>query len=476
VGSNTVSTLSNTLVNGAHRVLPTGGQTITGLDIGIKPKSLVVSSFEPTDTGFVAKFNNELNATALNLYDTQTAGLGPADLLLHGAASGAVGGSVVVDPSLREIAFIKTGGPLVADTYTARFRSAEDGFKDLSGQLLDGDGSGTVGDDFFETFTIAEAAANAVTVGVADFVRGPGQDVNVPADSTLGIPLTLSGGSRVRNITMRLAYEPTRLQVTGATLGPTMPPVARIVLDIATPGLATVTLFSPSDLPSAANTFVNLQAIVPAGDPAAIHGTQQILDVQSVVVRNASADFLPVIEDDGIHFVSYFGDVSGNRRINAGDAARLARFAALLDTGISVSLMTDPTLLGDISGNGRVNAGDASLVARFAALIDVPEIPEIPSGVLAVGAALAVAGLGLPGAVQGRMRDVTAGPAADRPPIGPPDLVAGPGAAGRIPTSIVDHAILELNRSAGALPNDEELSLGLEQAIEGLLSSGLLPE
>jgi hypothetical protein len=37
--------------------------------------------------------------------------------------------------------------------------------------------------------------------------------------------------------------------------------------------------------------------------------------------------------------------------------------------------------VGDISGNGRINAGDASLVARSAALIDVPQIPSIPAGV-----------------------------------------------------------------------------------------------
>ena len=80
-------------------------------------------------------------------------------------------------------------------------------------------------------------------------------------------------------------------------------------------------------------------------------------------------------------------------------AAQVARIAALLDTGFVGSLLTDPVIVGDISGNRRVNAGDASRVAQFASLIDVPEIPPIPAGVFVTGAERAQIGLGLPGVV-----------------------------------------------------------------------------
>ena len=47
----------------------------------------------------------------------------------------------------------------------------------------------------------------------------------------------------------------------------------------------------------------------------------------------------------------------------------------------------DPLFVGDISGNGRINAADASRVAQFAALIDVPEIPPIPAQVVVTATA-----------------------------------------------------------------------------------------
>ena len=58
-------------------------------------------------------------------------------------------------------------------------RSADNGFKDTAGNLLDGDANGTAGGDYSGTFTIAAAAADAVTLSVGDFVRGPGQPINL---------------------------------------------------------------------------------------------------------------------------------------------------------------------------------------------------------------------------------------------------------------------------------------------------------
>ena len=57
----------------------------------------------------------------------------------------------------------------------------------------------------------------------------------------------------------------------------------------------------------------------------------------------------------------------------------------MIDTGFVASLTTDPTIVGDISGNGRINAADASRVAQFAALIPVPEIPPVPGGIVING-------------------------------------------------------------------------------------------
>jgi hypothetical protein len=59
-----------------------------------------------------------------------------------------------------------------------------------------------------------------VIVSAPDFVRGPGQDVNVPADSTAGIPLSLSDGTGVRSVDLSFRYDPALLEITSASVPP----------------------------------------------------------------------------------------------------------------------------------------------------------------------------------------------------------------------------------------------------------------
>ena len=117
-----------------------------------------------------------------------------------------------------------------------------------------------------------------------------------------------------------------------------------------------------------------------------IHGSQQLIGVRAELTDAASTPIASVA-DDAVHFVSYPGDVSGNRRHDAGDAAAVARFVALVDPVFRAAPQTDPVLVADFSGNGRVNAGDASMVARKAALFIVSELPDIPTIVAAFGPA-----------------------------------------------------------------------------------------
>jgi hypothetical protein len=358
-------------------------QATTTIEDDDEPQGFVATSVTMTGTGFQAEFTNDIDIADLNLYDTQTGGLGPADVVLTGAASGPVSGSLVV--AGRGVEFIKSGDPLAPDTYTVTLRSAPDGFKDSTGVLLDGDGDGTAGDDFTSTFTVAEPAANAVTVGIPDVVRGPGQEINVPADTAAGIPLTISDGANVRAIDVRIGFDPALMNIAGATVGPDAPAGASVIVNTSTPGLAIVVYFSTAPLPAGVGTFVNLQASVPTEGASENYRRQQVLDVHGVIVSDGNDNESPVIEDDALHVATFFADVSANGRINAADAAQVARIAALIDGGFGSTASTDPNLLGDISGNGRLNAADASLVAQFAAIIAVPQIPTIPAGVLVGG-------------------------------------------------------------------------------------------
>ena len=353
-------------------------QTTTILDDDIPP-SFAVTSLDSNGSGFQLEFTSSIDASEINIYDTQNAGFGAADVVVTGATSGPVTGSVIVGDS--SVTFIKTGDPLAADTYTVTLRSAADGFKDTDGMLLDGDGDGTGGDDYSDSFAIDEVAG-ARTVSIPDFVRGPGQDVNLPADATTGIPISISDGENVRAADVRIAYDPARLEITGATA----PAGGSVILNTTTtPGVAILVFFSSASLPAGTSTFINLEATIPAENASANYRGQQLLDLHAVTIGDGNDNEFPVTVDDALHFSTYFSDVSGNGRVNASDAAQVARFAALIDNGFAGSLVTDPILVGDISGNGRLNAADASLVARFAALIPVDQIPPIPGGIAISG-------------------------------------------------------------------------------------------
>ena len=89
-------------------------------------------------TRAVATFNEPFTPGTLNLYDAATANNGPADVTLVGATTGAVKGSLLIDPTNTQITFIKTGYILAGDpfhntvansllkndTYTVTLRSA----------------------------------------------------------------------------------------------------------------------------------------------------------------------------------------------------------------------------------------------------------------------------------------------------------------------------------------------------------------
>ena len=364
-------------------------QAIAIDDLAVQLKAdvagLSVSSFASTSTGFRAELSAELETSLLNIFATEAVGLGPADVTVRGAAHGMVSGSLVVEPSARVVTFVATGGALAPDSYTVVLRSAADGFASLAGPILDGNGDGIPGDDFTAQFTIVGPPSDSVTIGLVDLVRGPGQDLNFPANGSDGIPITLNHSTAVQNVRFQLSYEPDLLTITGASVAADMPAGTAVELELTAPGLATLTFSSPVELAGGDRPILNLQATVPADNAAETLGRAHVLDLHSVVISNAVGDQFPVIANDGLHHLAYFADVSGNRRINAIDAALLARFVALIDQGFGTAPLIDPVIVGDISGNGRINAADASRVAQFAALIDVPEIPAIPSGILAAG-------------------------------------------------------------------------------------------
>ncbi len=140
-----------------------------------------VTNVLPRVSGVDILFNTALETAVLNLYDGVDASVDAADMLLVGASTGVVRGSMVWNSSNNSLTFIRTGGPLLADNYTLTLFSRADGFKSASGELLDGDANGSPGGDFTTIFTVG--ASSDRIVSIADFARGAtstaGQTVNV---------------------------------------------------------------------------------------------------------------------------------------------------------------------------------------------------------------------------------------------------------------------------------------------------------
>ena len=323
-GSGTATLTTSSLAVGSHSMSAvyggnTGfpGSTSALLIQTIEATTLRVISFLPATTGFVATFDRSLEVTTgfgvnatpvLHLYDDAFGNLGAPDVTVVGSSTGPVAGSLVVStptggPANSEVTFIQSGqtgigqdlnhvGVLPNDTYTVTLLAGGSyGFQDTNGNELEGS-DGTVGDNYVTTFTVANPTAS-VTVSLPDFMRGPGQGVdvqnNTDSDGNIyqypssnsgvqnnvsgsGIPLSLHNNAgtavTVTSVTLSLAYNPSLLTITAVTA---VPDGATATLDAtSTPGLALITFTDSSGLvlqpvgdPGNALDFVHLTASVP---------------------------------------------------------------------------------------------------------------------------------------------------------------------------------------------------------------------
>ena len=309
----TFSTSSLTVGNHTITVAYSGDSNFSGstsrmLTQIVQPNTLFVTSFTPTSTGFTAVFSTPLNlGTAftpiLNLYDDSTGTLGPADITLVGATTGTIRGSLVVDQNNTRISFIETGqagvlgsaaagtlfGVLPNGTYTLTLRSANDGFQDTNGNLLDGNADGTPGDNYVTTFVVNNSS-NSVTVTLPDFSRGAGQLVNVPNTAaandtfTNGLPLRLYNGINFTGSTASGSPTVAVLTTSGLVAGDT----------VTGPGIPDDTTISTVDTDTDQITLSQSATATSAAlaDGGVVlndsHGTQTITSVSLTLVYNPS--------------------------------------------------------------------------------------------------------------------------------------------------------------------------------------------
>jgi hypothetical protein len=344
--------------------------------------TLVVTALRTTPRGFVAEFDRPLDARHLSLYDDESGTLGPADVTLVGDSVGAVSGSLVFGP--QSVTFVASGGRLPADTYTVTLRSGHDGFQGMTvGELLDGNGDGTGGDDYVNTFTTAPV--EPVVVSLADFMRGPGQSVDVPAAPQSGLPFHVSQADGIRTIDVVLEYDPNLLTITDVDVGPDMPADAtaqinwfrdRGALRWVSMTFRTSAAAVPPPLPPGPADVMTVVANVP---PSAPYGRTQVLQFLVASINQPPLDDpITATMQESVQVVGFLGDTTGNQTYSGLDAQRAARVAVRLDRGFVAYPNIDPAIVADVTGNGGISGLDAQRIAVEAVGLDADEIPPLP--------------------------------------------------------------------------------------------------
>jgi VCBS repeat-containing protein len=337
------------------------------LDIDVVAMPLQVLSFTPDCDGFSVRFNQAFDQDQLNLV-----GLGrlPGDVLLQGASGGAVDGSLLIDADGKGFSFLKTGTPLSADSYTVTIRSGAQALTSASGDL-DGDGDGIPGDDFTAVYSVNPPTQ--IRLGLPDFMRGPGQPIDVPIVAGGGLPVTLTSAGDVRSLQFEIRYDPALLQITDASGGSGLPAGATLDVDLSQPGLARISIASPGLLPAGALELVKLAAMVPFD---ATYQARHRVDIAAVTINDTLVE---CADDDALHIVGYIGDVNANMTYEIEDVQMIQRTAIRMNTGFPAWDDISPLIIADIDGNGRITSTDASRVYQELAGYDSALIPDIPS-------------------------------------------------------------------------------------------------
>jgi hypothetical protein len=350
-----------------------GNSGITGTSNTSVAPDLSVTALTPTVNGFTATFSKPIDPSALNLYDSAFAALGPSDVTLVGPAPAnhEVRGSLVIAAGNASITFLATAGVLAAGSYSVTFRSASNGFKDTSGVLLDGANSGVPGGSYAATFSVAAAPA---VLGLPEFARGPdgANNIKVPNNSTNNIPLTLNGISGLTDLTFDLTYNPALLNISSVANGSSG---GTLTLTPISSGLAGITFHSATPL-SGNLTIGQIIAQVPSS-AAGSYRSKSLLHLSNIVANGGA---LSAIGKDGLEVVAYIGDTNGDGVYSPVDASFISRVATTFDTGLAAYPLLDPQVVGDFINSLAPTSTDVTLLNRVIAGISEPQIPLVPGG------------------------------------------------------------------------------------------------
>ena len=208
-----VATFSNLAITraGSYTLTATDSNLIVPLTTSpVFNTTLIVTNLTWNSTGFVATFSQPFDPTQLSLYGSPSTGYLPANVTLINSAGKTVRGSLLTNSTDTQFTFVATtlvspaglpivgvsvpgaaSGVLPSGTYQLIFASGTSAFTTPTGQLLDGDDSGTGGDAYVVTHLITMPT---VAVVLPSFARGPGNTVNV-TNASASIASTVSSSA-----------------------------------------------------------------------------------------------------------------------------------------------------------------------------------------------------------------------------------------------------------------------------------------
>ena len=398
-GSGVFSAVFQTSGNQTLTATDASNSGLTGTSAAIAVRGLDVTSFTVTPWGFVATFSKPIqtfnvaaNQPQINLYDSATASYGTADVTLTSTSTN-VRGSLLIDPTGKTVTFIRTdagsasagllASATAAITYTATFRSASNGFEDLSGNLLDGNGDGVAGDNYVNVFTVPPVTN--LVISLPDCARGPGNSVVLPNQGGTGIPITLSNpGTSAVNVTdatFNLTYNPALLNIVApSTIAGSS---GTFTMTANTGGVATFVFHSGTavNIPAGGTfTLGQIVAVVP-NSASSLYLSKELLDISSIVVSNSGSG-VTTTASDAVHVNAYLGDVAGTGAYIPLDATLISRVAVAFDSGFASYPLLDPSIIGDINANGQADSADVSLMNKYLAGLSVPQLPTVPTGLI----------------------------------------------------------------------------------------------
>ncbi|EXI79182.1 MAG: PQQ-dependent catabolism-associated beta-propeller protein [Candidatus Accumulibacter appositus] len=354
-----------------------GSYLLQPLPVVVLPQPLQVESLSSDRNGFVVRFNDAFNASVINLYDSSLVGRGAADVVLTGSSTGLVKGSLVFDADYRGLRYQVSGNGLARDSYSLTLKSGAQAFHSIW-SALDGNADGLAGDDYRSSFSVA--APPSTQLSLPDFMRGPGQGVDVPATGSK-LPLSLRSPGDVQQLSFVVRYDPALLLISSSQAGADLPADATLDFSGSRPGELRVHISSPTPIAAGTVTLLDLVASVPASAP---YGASQILDIDAVSVNGQAVSGA---DDDALHVVGYLGDSDGNSRLERSDMRPILLNALNTDSGFAAWSVVDPRLVADVDLDGRISARDASRVVQDTSRRardtshDFALIPSIPTNV-----------------------------------------------------------------------------------------------